>query len=99
MRKGLREIFRCVKAAVAIWRVLPDAATGMVTDKAMVWCQRKYHFRIWLVISRPNHRPIYQPAAHLSHITAVIHCILLPLTPADRQPNACGTADRGSGCT
>src|SRR5437763_10432768 len=52
-----------------------------------------------LVISRPNHRPIYQPTAHLSHITAVNHCILRPLTPADRQPNACGTADRGGGCT
>src|SRR5437868_14428188 len=54
---------------------------------------------IRLVISRPNHRPIYQPTAHLSHITAVNHCILRPLTPADRQPNACGTADRGGGCT
>src|SRR5437763_14222538 len=60
---------------------------------------------IRLVISRPYHRPIYQPTAHLSHITAVNHlaavnhCILRPLTPADRQPNACGTADRGGGCT
>src|SRR5437868_2304293 len=60
---------------------------------------------IRLVISRPNHRPIYQPTAHLSHITAVNHlaavnhCILRPLTPADRQQNACGTADRGGGCT
>src|SRR5437763_12066298 len=41
---------------------------------------------IRLVISRPNHRPIYQPTAHLSHITAVNHlaavnhCILRPLT-------------------
>src|SRR5436853_3010020 len=54
---------------------------------------------IRLVISRPNHRPIYQPTAHLSHITAVNQCILRPLTPADRQHNACGTADRGGGCT
>ena len=44
---------------------------------------------IRLVISRPNHRPIYQPTAHLSHITAVNE-------PAD---NTCGTAGRGGGCT
>ena len=46
-----------------------------------------------------TNRPSVSQLTAVNHLAAVNHCILRPLTPADRQHNACGTADRGGGCT
>ena|SRR5436853_3250158 len=78
---------------------LLDSLCGVLLSTAKPRPNPANHFSAQPSAHLLTNRPSVSQLTAVNHLAAVNHCILRPLTPADRQHNACGTADRGGGDT